>query len=480
MVKQCAAAAVPLVLLLLGTGSSDAFTSSPVAHTGKQHRHNTLAMVATPEAPQVSSAAPLTMDEYSKYVQTTYGRYPLTIVRGKGCHLVDKDGKEYLDMVAGISTCALGHADPELTSAVSAQMSRMHHISNLYYIPEQGRLAKWLVENSCADRVFFCNSGAEANEAQIKLARKYAHTVLGLDLPVIITARQSFHGRTLATVTATGQPKYQKDFGPLPSGFEYVTYNDIDDLRATVKRINGRAKLRALLGLPKRGVAGILMEALQGEGGIVPATREFFAAVREICDETGALMMCDEVQTGMGRTGTIWGFENLGVEPDTFSSAKALGAGVPIGAMMCKAKCDVFKPGDHASTFGGNPLACAAGLVIANRISSGGLLTNVKARGEQLRAGLDRLLAKYPDHLKGKRGWGLINGLVIKDEVDLLAGQVVAAATEGGLLLVPAGLKVVRYVPPLTVSEAEIDDALAKTDIAIAAAIARLREGAAK
>jgi acetylornithine/N-succinyldiaminopimelate aminotransferase len=256
MVKLCHSAAPLAVLLLAGNG--DAFanlassTSTSVSRAAKPASSAArLSMVSTtPGAPPSAidatpptASAPLTVEDYKKYVQTTYGRYPLTIVKGSGCRLTDEAGKEYLDCVAGISTCALGHADPELNEAVASQMSRMHHISNLYYIPEQGKLAKWLVEHSCADRVFFCNSGAEANEASIKLARKYAHTELGIDVPVIITAKQSFHGRTLATVTATGQPKYQKDFGPLPSGFEYVTYNDIDELRKTVKVCNGHRKI---------------------------------------------------------------------------------------------------------------------------------------------------------------------------------------------------------------------------------------------
>ena len=318
-----------------------------------------------------------TVTEYTDKVMKTYGRYPMTISHGKGCKLYDTDGKEYLDMAAGIATCCLGHSHPSLKKAVSDQMDKVHHCSNLYFIPEQAALAKWLVKNSCADKAFFCNSGAEANEAAIKLARKYAHTKLNIDFPVIITAVNSFHGRTLTAITATGQPKYQKDFGPLTPGFEYVEYNNLDELRAKVKSIQAAGN--------GHGLAAIMMESLQGEGGIRPGDVAFFKGIREICDSTGALMIVDEVQTGMGRTGKLWGYENLGgLEPDCFTSAKALGGGVPIGAMLCKEKFNVFGPGDHASTYGGNPLACAAGVAVAQTFEKENILANVLARGDQV------------------------------------------------------------------------------------------------
>ena len=232
----------------------------------------------------------------------TYGRFQLVVSHGEGCSLFDTDGKRYLDFAAGISTCCLGHANERLITAVEQQIRKVHHVSNLYYIPQQGELARRLVASTCADRAFFCNSGAESNEAAIKLARKHAYTKLGADEPVIITALNSFHGRTLATITATGQPKYQENFGPLPQGFEYVPYNDCDALRTLVKKINGNPLKRG------RKLAAILLEPLQGEGGITPATKEFFQLARELCDETGALLMADEVQTGMGRSGKMWGY----------------------------------------------------------------------------------------------------------------------------------------------------------------------------
>uniref|UniRef100_B8HUX8 Acetylornithine aminotransferase n=1 Tax=Cyanothece sp. (strain PCC 7425 / ATCC 29141) TaxID=395961 RepID=B8HUX8_CYAP4 len=395
--------------------------------------------------------------EFDRYVMSTYGRFPLTITRGEGSRLWDAEGREYLDFVAGIATCTLGHAHPVLVEAVTRQIQKLHHVSNLYYIPEQGILARWLVEHSCADRVFFCNSGAEANEAAIKLARKYAHTVRQIANPVIITANASFHGRTLATITATGQPKYQQNFDPLVPGFCYVPYNDIEALETTI----------AELDRDERQVAAILLEPLQGEGGVRPGDRAYFQRVRQLCDEKGILLILDEVQVGMGRTGRFWGYENLGIEPDIFTSAKALAGGIPIGAMLCKSHCDVFQPGEHASTFGGNPFACAVALAVCETILQEDLLENVRQRGEQLRAGLAEIAQHYPDQIAEVRGWGLINGLVLQPDTKLVAADIVKAAMQAGLLLVPAGPKVVRFVPPLIINAMEIEQALDKVKSAL-------------
>lgn len=436
-------------------GGSPASPASPALL-----RPRTVAAAATTTAADDTTAKQAAFDEV---VMKTYGRYPITMVKGKGAHLWDSTGKEYIDFVAGISTCSLGHSNEGLTAAVAKQMSEMHHVSNLYYIPGQGDLAAWLVSRSCADKAFFCNSGAEANEGAIKLARKHAHTKRGIDKPVIITALSSFHGRTLAAITATAQPKYQQDFdygGKMVEGFEYVPYNDVEALKAKVKEINKRSLWSRIRG-KKRGVAAIMLEALQGEGGIQPGTEEYFKVAREICDETGALLMCDEVQVGMGRSGKMWGFENLNIEPDVFTIAKALGGGVPIGAMLCKSHCNVFGPGDHATTFGGNPLACAAGLQVAKAIDEENLLENVAARGAQLRAGLEAIQKEYPEWVKDIRGWGLITGLEISQDQGVTAGEVVGAAIKEGLLLVPAGTHVVRFVPPLIVTEKDVTDALA-------------------
>ncbi len=393
--------------------------------------------------------------EFNQYVMSTYARFPIALERGAGCLVWDSTGKQYLDFVAGIATCTLGHAHPAMVKAVTDQIQTLHHASNLFYFAPQGQLAKWLVQNSCADKAFFCNSGAEANEGAIKLARKYAHTKLGIKNPLILTANASFHGRTLATVTATGQPKYHKNFAPLVQGFDYITYNDIAALEAAVEKYEGR-------------LCAIMLEPLQGEGGVNPGDRAYFARVREICDEKKILLIIDEVQVGMGRSGMLWGYENLGIQPDIFTSAKGLGGGIPIGAMMCKASCDVFEAGDHASTFGGNPFACAVALSVCDTLVKENLIANARERGQQLRTGLQALGDRYPQHLESVRGWGLIDGLVLQESSKIQARDVVAAAIERGLLLVPAGVKVVRFVPPLTVSASEIDQALSIVEQAIA------------
>ncbi|PHJ56408.1 acetylornithine aminotransferase [Nostoc linckia z18] len=407
------------------------------------------------------TSSPFDADSFNEAVMSTYGRFPLALERGAGCRVWDTQGREYLDFVAGIATCTLGHAHPVMVEAVTRQIQKLHHVSNLYYIPEQGELAQWLVEHSCADRVFFCNSGAEANEAAIKLARKYAHTVLDIEKPIILTANASFHGRTLATITATGQPKYQKYFDPLMPGFHYINYNDINSVELAISELD-EGDYR---------VAAILIEPLQGEGGVRPGDVAYFQKLRQICDETGILLIFDEVQVGMGRSGKLWGYEHLGVEPDIFTSAKGLGGGIPIGAMLSKKFCDVFQPGEHASTFGGNPFVCGVALSVCQTLERENILQNVQDRGEQLRTGLKAMAAKYPDRISEVRGWGLINGLELRDDIALTAADVVNAAIQEGLLLVPAGPKVVRFVPPLIVTEAEVNTALQAVERAIAIAI---------
>jgi len=356
-------------------------------------------------------------------------------------------------------------------------MNQMHHVSNLYFIPQQAALAKWLCDNSVADKVFFCNSGAEANEGAIKLARKHASN-RGITDPVIITANNSFHGRTLAAITATAQPKYHKGFtygGKMVEGFVYTPYNDVEALKKLVAEINTTPSELEAQGR-KRGVAAILLEALQGEGGILPGTKEFFGTARELMNDCGGLLMCDEVQVGMGRSGTLWGYQNLGIEPDVFTSAKALGGGVPIGALMARGDAaNVFQPGDHASTYGGNPLACAAGLAVAKCMSEDDILSNVQQRGEQLSTGLAKIAAKFPEILGGVRGWGLLKGIVVKEDSPVVAGDLVSDAMKEGLLLVPAGPKVVRFVPPLIVSEEEVNQALGIFEKAVANRVESLK-----
>lgn len=409
----------------------------------------------SPETLLTSTA--FNQDQFNAHVMGTYGRFPIAIEQGWGCRLWDTQEQEYLDFVAGIATCALGHAHPALVETVTQQIQKLHHVSNLYYIPEQGQLAQWLVEHSCADRVFFCNSGAEANEAAIKLARKYAHTVMDIDEPVILSAKSSFHGRTLTTMTATGQPKYQKNFDPLTPGFEYVNYNDLTALEDAIGDIDEG----------NRRVGAILLEPLQGEGGVLPGELEYFLRLRKICDETGILLILDEVQAGMGRSGNFWGYENLGIEPDIFTSAKGLAGGIPIGAMMCKQFCDVFEPGNHASTFGGNPFACAAALTVGQTIERDNLLQNVEARGEQLRSRLRAIAVQHPDLFTEVRGWGLINGMEINAEAELTSIEIVKAAIAEGLLIAAAGPKVLRFVPPLIISATEVDQAMDALERAI-------------
>jgi len=354
-------------------------------------------------------------------------------------------------------------------------MDTVHHVSNLYYIPGQAKLASWLVRNSCADKVFFCNSGAEANEGAIKLARKWCTKVVERDDgeevtdPVIITAIQSFHGRTLAALTATGQPKYHNGFtfgGSMVDGFQYVKYNDVEDLKRVVEEAVTTPDELKKQGR-KRGLAAIMLEPLQGEGGIIPGTTDFFQTARQLCDEHNALLMLDEVQVGMGRSGTLWGHQQFLKEdptilPDVFTSAKALGGGVPIGAMCARGKAsEVFQPGDHASTYGGNPLACAAGLAVAQYYSDYDVMTNVRERGEQLMEGLRGIAKRYSKILnEDVRGWGLILGVPVREDAGVTAGELVGDAMSEGLLLVPAGPSVVRFVPPLIVSKEEIDQAL--------------------
>lgn len=472
----------PLLAVILALGSQDMIRADAFSMGGSGSHSRQLAsekitdtkLHASVEKTGLKAPSDIPMDDvpgmFEKYVQKTYGRYNLTIESGEGCTLTDSNGKKYLDFVAGISTCILGHSNAELSKAVTEQINSVHHVSNLYYIPSQAQLAAWLVENSCADKAFFCNSGAEANEGAIKLARRHANVNLGITDPVIITAKQSFHGRTLAALSATGQPKYHEGFtygGSMVPGFQYVTYNDQEELIAMVEEMNQTPEEDAKAGR-KRGVAAIMLEALQGEGGIITGDPEYFALARKLCDDSGALLMCDEVQVGMGRSGKLWGFENLGIEPDVFTSAKALGGGVPIGALLARGQAaDVLVPGTHASTYGGNPLACAAGLAVAQYICDHDLLTCAKERGDQLSAGLGKLAEKYPSVLADTRGWGLLKGIKINDDAGVTAGELVGDAMDEGLLLVAAGPSVVRFVPPLIVTEEEIDEALSIFESAI-------------
>jgi len=369
----------------------------------------------------------------------TYARFPLTLVQGEGTHVRDDAGKQYLDFISGIAVNTLGHAHPKLTATLAEQAGTMLHCSNLFHIPKQQQLADQLTRLSGLSAVFFCNSGAEANEGAIKLTRKYFYDS---DSPrrTIITATQSFHGRLLSTLTATGQDKVKVGFDPLPPGFVHVPLNDIEALKAVIDN----------------RTAAVLLEPLQGEGGVNIANASYLHAVRALCDEHGLLMILDEVQTGIGRCGTMFAFEQANIVPDILTLAKGLGGGVAIGAMLANGKVAAsFGPGTHGSTFGGNPLACTAAMTVLDVIASDHLLANVEQRGEQLRRGLQKLADRYPV-IRNVRGQGLLMGI----ELSIAVAPLVAAAREQGLLILTAGANVLRFLPPLNVSAEEIDEAL--------------------
>lgn len=391
-------------------------------------------------------------------VMGTYKRFPVTLLRGKGCWVWDDHGHQYLDAVAGIATCALGHSDRALRRSLGQQLKQLQHVSNLYRIPEQEALAHWLVENSCADSVFFCNSGAEANEAAIKLARKHGHRRRGIDRPIILTANSSFHGRTLAAISATGQPNFHKGFEPMVEGFEFFPFNNLQAFEQQLNRLEAQGP----------SVAAVLIEPLQGEGGVNPGEAGFFRRLRELCSQHQILLIFDEVQVGMGRCGNWWGYQQLGIEPDAFTLAKGLGGGHAIGALLVKQHADLFEPGDHASTFGGNPFACKAALTVAKEIERRGLIAKVQQRGAQLREGLTDLVQRFPRQLKGVRGWGLLQGLVLQDESTFTAPNVAQAALEEKLLVIAAGPKVVRMVPPLIIKPSEIRQLLQRLEATLA------------
>jgi len=381
-----------------------------------------------------------TIEDSDHYLMNTYNRYPIVLRKGRGMKVWSSDGKEYLDFVGGIATNALGHCHPKVVVAVQKQAQRLLHVSNFYHIEPQIELAKMLVERSFADKAFFCNSGAEANEAAIKLARKYAKTVLGrTDKYGIITAYNSFHGRTMATLTATGNEKFQKGFEPLVPGFSYVPFNDIHALQ---KAVTDRT-------------CAVLLEPIQGEGGVRVPERDYLKRVRELCAERGALLMLDEVQTGMGRTGKLFAYERSGITPDIMTLAKGLGGGVSIGAMLATAEvAQAFKPGDHGSTFGGNPLACAAALATLNVILEDGFIIEQCVRmGEYLKERLHEMKRDFPNIIVDIRGTGLLLGMEITGE----CGPVVKACMERGVLLNCTAGNVLRFMPPLIVQKKDID-----------------------
>lgn len=379
-----------------------------------------------------------------RYLMNTYRRYPVVLVRGKGTRVWDADGKEYMDFGAGIAVCNLGHCHPRVVEAIREQAATLLHVSNLYHIVPQIELARLLVEHTFAHRVFFCNSGAEANEAAIKLARLYARRFMGGDRFEIIAMKGSFHGRTGITMAATGQEKVKRGFEPLPPGFVHVPFGDLEALERAIT--------------PK--TCGIMLEVVQGEGGVVIPAEGYIQEVARICDREGLLFMVDEVQTGMGRLGTLLGHERFGVTPHIATLAKGLGGGVAIGALLAVEEvAKAFEPGTHASTFGGNPLACAAGRAVMEVMTSPGFLEGVREKGGYFLEGL-RSLASSKAWVVEARGMGLMLAL----ELNRPAAPAIEALMDRGFLTIPAGDKVIRFLPPLIVEKEEIDCILKALD----------------
>lgn len=379
------------------------------------------------------------IEESERYLMHTYSRQPVMLRKGRGMKVWSADGKEYLDFVGGIAVNILGHCHPKVVVALQKQAQRLLHVSNLYHIDLQIKLAKLLCKNSFADKVFFCNSGAEANEAAIKLARKYSKENFGQERFEIITALNSFHGRTLATVTATGQEKFQKGFEPLMPGFKYVPFDDIN----------------ALLSSINDNTCAIMLEPIQGEGGVKIPSDDYLKNVREICDKHGLLLILDEVQTGMGRTGKLFAYEHYGIKPDIMTLAKSLGGGAPIGAMLATEKAaSAFQPGSHASTFGGNPLVCAAAIATLETILEDGFLLDHCIRmGKYFIEKLDALKNDFPEKIVNIRGKGLITAL----ELTMDGTPIVKACLEKGVLINCTAGNVLRFTPPLIVEERDID-----------------------
>jgi acetylornithine aminotransferase len=368
----------------------------------------------------------------------TYARQPVAFVRGEGAYLWDEAGKRYLDAVAGVAVNGLGHAHPKLVKAIADQAATLIHSSNLYRVLRQEELADRLCELAGMDKAFFCNSGCEANEAAIKLARLYGHGK-GIEVPTIIVMEKAFHGRTMATLTATGSRKIQAGFEPLLAGFARVPFNDLDAIRHVAEH--------------NKSVVAVLVEVVQGEGGINLLAPDYLAELRSMCDAHGWLLMLDEVQTGIGRTGTWFGFQHSGVMPDVMALAKGLGSGMPIGACLARgAAAEVFTPGSHGSTFGGNPLACAAALATLDAIEEEKLLDNARVRGETIRSGLRQALAGVHG-VVDIRGEGMMIGI----ELDRPCGELVAVARDAGVLINVTADTVIRLVPPLIYGEAEVD-----------------------
>lgn len=384
------------------------------------------------------------IEKSDRYIMRTYGRYPIVPVRGEGCRLWDADGKEYLDFLGGVAVNNLGHCHPKVVAALQKQAAELIHCSNYYQIPQQIELAELLCNHSFADKAFFCNSGAEANEAAIKLARKYSRDTFGPERYEIITAADSFHGRTMATVSATGQEKVQRFFDPLLHGFKHVPFDDVDALEGAVTPTT----------------CAVMLEPIQGEGGVNVPSPGYFQEVRRICDKHDLILIFDEVQVGMGRTGKMFAYEHFDIVPDIMTLAKALAGGAPIGTMLATDRyAAAFVPGTHGSTFGGNPLVCAAAIATVRTILEDGILNRCEELGEYLEGELESLQQKYP-FVKEVRGIGLMIGMAL----DIPAGDIVRKGHERGVLLNVTHDTVLRFVPPLIVTKQEINQMIAILD----------------
>jgi acetylornithine/N-succinyldiaminopimelate aminotransferase len=384
------------------------------------------------------------MTRADEVIAKTYKRFPIVITQGKGCHLWDATGKQYTDFVSGIAVCNLGHSHPRVSKALAKQADTLLHVSNLYYTEPQVHLASWLTENSFADRVFFCNSGAEANEAAIKLARKYFKEKGEKDRYRIISMEKSFHGRTMATLSATGQDKIKKGFEPVLEGFDHVPFNDMGALHDKIG--------------PQ--TCAVLIEPIQGEGGVRCPDDGYLEAVRRFCDENGMLLIFDEIQTGMGRTGKLFAYEHFGIEPDIMTLAKALANGLPIGAMLAKeAVADAFGPGAHASTFGGTPIVTTASLEVVKVLSEENIIAHCSNIGVYFKERLLWLKNRH-ESIVDVRGKGLLVGMKLKIE----GGPIVDACLEKGFLINCIQENILRFIPPLIIEKNHIDALVACLD----------------
>jgi len=380
-----------------------------------------------------------TIEMFDKYVIANYGRMPRVIVKGNGCYMYDADGNEILDMFPGWAVSGIGHCHPKVVEAIRKQAAELLHVDNTFYSEPQGSIAKLLSERAFGGKCFFCNSGAEANEGAVKLARRYGQLKLKGAYEVISTL-SSFHGRTLAMVAATGQPKFQQPYPPLPTGFVNVPFNDIEAIKsATTER-----------------TCAVMLEPIQGEGGVNLPAEGYLLAIRKWCDQKGILLILDEVQTGMGRIGTLFAYEQYGVEPDIMTLAKGLGSGVAIGAILAKDRAAVFAPGEHGSTFGGNPLACAAGYATLKFVIDNDIPDKVKTVGNYLIQGLAKLKEKFP-FITEVRGRGLLVAVEFKDDI---AASLVVDCLKKGLLVNQLKPNAIRFMPPLIISNGEVDEVL--------------------